>query len=956
MHHSSLCCANPTKRFLIASATVLLIANLAAAATFSVSSTADETDSSPGDGVCASASLACTLRAAVQEANALAGADEIMLPSGTYALILVGEDDLSAVGDLDIRSDVVLTGAGADTTTIDATAVERALDVMTPSGQTAVTVSGVTLSSGTSTYAQAIRAESPSLDLLFELGRIIGFDRTAVRAGVGSSVTFQDSEFDGTSTAIDIASSLGDTSLTVTGCDITADRGIDNSLAGPPALDFAVTVSDTVITNHSPTGVGGPAITMRGQYGANATLLVERTVMDRTQGIQFSCFADAGECGAEIRDLAVRDAGSGVTFGNQASSTAALTVEGSELEGRYNTGLTVTGNSSATVANTTFSGYSTGVQTFGSPSVSLDNVTITDSSQRAINGVVTMGNSIAANSGASDCFGTIHSTGFNLIESTSGCTVTGDTTGNIVGLDPLLDLLADNGGPTRTHALLPGSPAVDAGSTLYPGVGSGACADRDQTGAERPTDGDADGWAVCDMGAYENPGDAVALDFGDAPLPFATVLADDGARHVAGSPLYLGMLVDAEPDGIPHALALGDDADGLDDEDGVEFTSALAPGASADVEVTASAEGTLSAWIDFNRDFDWDDPDETLFGGPVAVVAGTNPLSFAVPADAVTGDYLYARFRLSASGGLAVAGPAGDGEVEDYAVIASGLGEADLVITKTGPTHVMNGDDLDYAVVASNPAGPDDAVGATVSDVFPPELAGCAWACSGSGGGTCSSSSGSGDLLESVDLPAGGMVTFDVVCSLVGSPASVTNSASVDPPADVADPISGNNTDSATTSVQPYGDLVVAISDGAPFTVPPSVLTYTVEAFNPGPGDAAGAEVTTDFPGQLANVEWTCVGSGGGSCAPSGTGDISEPVDLPAGATVTFTATAEVAATPPDEILTTTGLAPGADFGDPVLGNNADFDHTYVSVPGTVLEEGFESGDLSGWSAVVGGS
>jgi hypothetical protein len=54
----------------------------------------------------------------------------------------------------------------------------------------------------------------------------------------------------------------------------------------------------------------------------------------------------------------------------------------------------------------------------------------------------------------------------------------------------------DNGGPTETHALLPGSPAVDAGDDT-------ACPAADQRGVTRPVDGNGDGTAVCDIGAYE---------------------------------------------------------------------------------------------------------------------------------------------------------------------------------------------------------------------------------------------------------------------------------------------------------------------------------------------------------------------------------------------------------------------------------------------------------------------
>ena len=52
------------------------------AATFNVDSTADEVDATPGDGTCATAGGACTLRAAVQEANATVGLDTVDLPAG----------------------------------------------------------------------------------------------------------------------------------------------------------------------------------------------------------------------------------------------------------------------------------------------------------------------------------------------------------------------------------------------------------------------------------------------------------------------------------------------------------------------------------------------------------------------------------------------------------------------------------------------------------------------------------------------------------------------------------------------------------------------------------------------------------------------------------------------------------------------------------------------------------
>ena len=116
------------------------------ASTFIVDSTDDATDVSPGDGICAAASGACTLRAAVQEANALAGADAITLPAGTYTLTIAGtmEDD-AATGDLDITEDVTLTGAGAADTIVDGGALDRVFHILSGAS---VEITATTITNG----------------------------------------------------------------------------------------------------------------------------------------------------------------------------------------------------------------------------------------------------------------------------------------------------------------------------------------------------------------------------------------------------------------------------------------------------------------------------------------------------------------------------------------------------------------------------------------------------------------------------------------------------------------------------------------------------------------------------------------------------------------------------------------------------------------------------------------
>lgn len=115
-------------------------------------------------------------------------------------------------------------------------------------------------------------------------------------------------------------------------------------------------------------------------------------------------------------------------------------------------------------------------------------------------GVVRSRNSIIAGNAGNgpytvqgpDVCGNLESLGHNLIQNASGWTNVGTGTGDIVGLDPMLGPLQDNGGPTWTHALLPGSPAIDAGdSTSY------YSPTEDQRGVPRPQ-----GLGV-DIGAFE---------------------------------------------------------------------------------------------------------------------------------------------------------------------------------------------------------------------------------------------------------------------------------------------------------------------------------------------------------------------------------------------------------------------------------------------------------------------
>ena len=110
-------------------------------------------------------------------------------------------------------------------------------------------------------------------------------------------------------------------------------------------------------------------------------------------------------------------------------------------------------------------------------------------------GGAAVSNTIIANSVAGgECSGMITDGGHN-ISSDATCSFA-PANGSLPNTNPILGPLQDNGGHTWTHALLPGSPAIDAGDDAQ-------CPPTDQRGVTRPLDGNGDGVAVCDIGSFE---------------------------------------------------------------------------------------------------------------------------------------------------------------------------------------------------------------------------------------------------------------------------------------------------------------------------------------------------------------------------------------------------------------------------------------------------------------------
>ncbi|RPI52609.1 MAG: DUF11 domain-containing protein, partial [Acidobacteria bacterium] len=143
-----------------------------------------------------------------------------------------------------------------------------------------------------------------------------------------------------------------------------------------------------------------------------------------------------------------------------------------------------------------------------------------------------------------------------------------------------------------------------------------------------------------------------------------------------------------------------------------------------------------------------------------------------------------------------------DLKIYDNALSAADIGaladagppQADLAITKDDfVTKVNLGDPITYVIQASN-FGPDGVTGAMVTDLMPGQLANVTWTCSATVGASCGGASGSGSIVDFVNLPAGGSVTYTVHASLSAEASGtfMTNTATIRA-SHTSDPVPGNN-------------------------------------------------------------------------------------------------------------------------------------------------------------------
>ena len=161
------------------------------------------------------------------------------------------------------------------------------------------------------------------------------------------------------------------------------------------------------------------------------------------------------------------------------------------------------------------------------------------------------------------------------------------------------------------------------------------------------------------------------VDWGDAPeFPdgsgYPTTSLSLGANHTIGGP-YLGVVgdqPDPEADGQPDWAAMGDDMNGVDDENGVQIPPLQIGFTSTITYQVRGGGGFVAGWIDWNSDHQWTAGELVVTGWHAA---GDYAVNVTPPAASVVGQ-TFSRWRISTVGGMTPTGNWPDGEVEDHEV------------------------------------------------------------------------------------------------------------------------------------------------------------------------------------------------------------------------------------------------------------------------------------------------
>lgn len=402
--------------------------------TFTVNTTADTHDAHPGNGKCADKNGNCSLRAAIEEADALPAGSRITItvPAGTYGLTL---------GPLQFTANTIMINGAASKTTIikgNVLSIKSAATVHLSQFTIKGSYGGGISNYGTLTVSNSIITHNVGGGISNGDGGPLTVNNSIITANTGSGIY-----------------NLG----LITINNSTISNNVATSAGGGIYNDYYTghtVVYHSTISGNSANSVGGGIFTV-GYHGQSPVSVIDSTIS-----------GNSAAYGGGIEDDAAD-----VTVSNS-------TISGNSATGGNGGGINFPSSDggSVTVSNSTISGNSA-IGKGGN---------IADTN---INGPFTLTGTIVANSkGAPNCTRMITDKGYNLDSGTS-CRFHKKT--DLNNTNPMLGPLRNNGGPTQTMALQPGSKAIDW-------VALGNCPATDQRGHKRP---DAHEQS-CDIGAYES--------------------------------------------------------------------------------------------------------------------------------------------------------------------------------------------------------------------------------------------------------------------------------------------------------------------------------------------------------------------------------------------------------------------------------------------------------------------
>jgi CSLREA domain-containing protein len=433
-------------------ALALLAPGARAAAVFTVDSTDDAGDANTGDTTCATAGNVCTLRAAIQQTNAQAGGDVINF--SVTGQITLG----SALPQVD--QDLTITGPGANQLTVSGANSHPVFEL----GFVTARMSGLTVANGQAPAGMGAYGAGITSSANLTLDRVVVRNNTAAASGPSGNIV------------------------------VAAGGGI---LLNNGSLTLR---QSTVRDNHARatvTGTGEARVEGGGiRVVEGADLEVDQSTIsgnDATATIS----SGVNPADAEAKGGGIYNDGD-VTLDRSTISTNSALAKGgvASLLSSYSNGGGIYEDNGTTLSATSVTFEANSAKASGQDPVS------TGANLSPFTGTEPLRNTILADpKGAQNCYRGATSLGYNMDD--DGTCGLGSSPGDKpdvadAGVDPAL---ANNGGPTQTHALLVGSPAVDKGRSF------GATTDQRGPGFPRIIDSpfiaNAPGGDGADMGAFE---------------------------------------------------------------------------------------------------------------------------------------------------------------------------------------------------------------------------------------------------------------------------------------------------------------------------------------------------------------------------------------------------------------------------------------------------------------------